>query len=64
MSNLNCVRPRDEDEDSDIDEPEEEKPFLKMAGIKHAGCVNRVKYTKIGELTLLCTMQHITLFWN
>ncbi|XP_023327620.1 glutamate-rich WD repeat-containing protein 1 [Eurytemora carolleeae] len=48
MSNLNCVRPRDEDEDSDIDEPEEEKPFLKMAGIKHAGCVNRVKYTKIG----------------
>lgn len=51
MSNLNCVRPRDEDEDSDIDEPEEEKPFLKMAGIKHTGCVNRVKYTKIGELT-------------
>jgi len=48
MSNLNCVRPLDEDEDSDVDEPPEEKPVLKMAGIKHAGCVNRVKYNKIG----------------
>jgi len=48
MSNLNCVRPIDEDEDSDIDEPAEEKPILKMAGIKHAGAVNRVKYNKIG----------------
>lgn len=48
MSNLNCVRPVDEDEDSDIDEPDEERPVLKMAGIKHSGCINRVKYAKIG----------------
>jgi len=48
MSNLHCVRPTDEDEDSDVDEPEDERPQLKMAGIKHAGCVNRVKYAKIG----------------
>ena len=32
-----------------MDEPPEEKPVLKMAGIKHAGCVNRVKYNKIGK---------------
>ena len=49
MSNLNCVRPRDEDEDSDVDEPDDERPVLKMAGIKHAGCINRIKYAKIGE---------------
>ncbi len=40
----------DEDEDSDVDEPDEEKPVLKMAGIRHAGCVNRVKYNCIGWL--------------
>jgi hypothetical protein len=43
---MNCVS--DEDEDSDVDEPDEEKPVLKMAGIRHAGCVNRVKYNCIG----------------
>ena len=48
MSNLNCVRPRDEDEDSDDEEPEQDPPILKMAAIKHAGCVNRVKYERIG----------------
>merc|ERR1719186_2198165 len=49
MSNLNCVRVRDEDEGSDDDDlPESEKPVLKLAGIKHAGCVNRIKYNRIG----------------
>jgi len=49
MSNLNSVRPVQEDEDEDdVDEPEEEKPVLKMAGLKHSGTVNRVKYHMIG----------------
>jgi len=52
MSNLNCVNPRKEDGESDEEEeyiiPEKEKPVLKMAGIKHNGCVNRIKYNKIG----------------
>ena len=49
MSNLHCTRPGNEDDDSeDEEEPEEERPVLKMAGIKHATCINRIKYTKIG----------------
>jgi ribosome assembly protein RRB1 len=50
MSNLNCVRPRAEDEEDDDadDVPDSEKPVLKMAGIKHSGCVNRIKYNLIG----------------
>ena len=39
----------DEDEDSDVEDPDDEKPVLKMAGIKHSGCVNRVKYNCIGR---------------
>jgi len=50
MSNLNCVRVRDEDEASDDEDdlPESEKPVLKLAGIRHAGCINRIKYNRIG----------------
>lgn len=50
MSNLNCVKPRDEDDEEEEDEetPESEKPVLKMAGIKHPGCINRIKYNRIG----------------
>ena len=49
MSNLHSVRPVQEDEDEDdVDDPEEEKPVLKMSGLKHPGTVNRVKYAMIG----------------
>ena len=48
MSNLCSVKTVDED-DEDDDEPDEaEKPVMKMAGMKHPGCVNRVRYTCIG----------------
>ena len=49
MSNLHTVRPVNEDEDDDdVDEPDEEKPVLKMAGLKHSGTVNRVRFNMIG----------------
>jgi len=49
LSNMHSVRPLDEGEDEDdIDEPEEEKPVMKMVGIKHSGTVNRVRYKMIG----------------
>jgi len=49
MSNMHSVRPMEEGEDEDdVDEPEEEKPVMKMAGLKHSGTVNRVRYTMIG----------------
>jgi len=51
MSNLNCVIPRNNDEDEEeyeLETPESEKPVLKMAGIKHSGCINRIKYNRIG----------------
>lgn len=49
MSNMHSVRPVEEGEDDDdVDEPEEEKPVMKMAGLKHSGTVNRVRYNLIG----------------
>ena len=49
MSNLHSVRPVQDDEDEDdVEDPEEEKPVLKMSGLKHPGTVNRVKYAMIG----------------
>jgi len=49
MSNMHSVRPVNEGEDEDdVDEPDEELPVLKMAGLKHSGTINRVKYNMIG----------------
>jgi len=49
MSNMHHVRPAGEDEDEDdAEELEDERPLLRMAGLKHAGTVNRVRYTSIG----------------
>ena len=49
MSNLHSVRPVQEDEDEDdVEEPEDEKPVLRMSGLKHPGTVNRVKFQMIG----------------
>ena len=47
MSNLHSVKAAEED-DEDEEEPEDEKPVMKMATIKHHGCVNRVRYSCIG----------------
>jgi len=50
MRNLHPTKPSNNEEDSGDEEEEtkEEKPQLKMAAIKHNGCVNRVRYACIG----------------
>lgn len=49
MSNLHPVKPSEEDdEEEDDDVNEEELPVMKMAGLKHPGCINRVKFNCIG----------------
>ena len=54
MSNLHSVRPVEEDEDEDdVEYPDEEKPVLKMVGLKHSGTVNRLKYQLIGPTPVL-----------
>merc|ERR1740129_663058 len=50
MSNLHPNKPgEDPDDEYDEEDPNpEELPRLKMAGIKHNGCINRVRYNCIG----------------
>jgi len=49
MSNLHSVKAvEDEDDEDDDDYSEEERPVMRMAGIKHPGCVNRLRYACIG----------------
>ena len=56
MSNLHSVRPVGEDEDEEnVEEPEEEKPVLKMAGLKHSGTVNRIRYCLLGPTPVVAT---------
>ena len=56
MSNLHCVRPLGEDEDEEnIEEAEEEKPVLKMCGLKHQGTVNRIRYSLLGPTPVVAT---------
>ena len=56
MSNLHSVRPFGEDEDEEnVEEPEEEKPVLKMAGMKHSGTVNRIRYSLLGPTPVVAT---------
>ena len=56
MSNLHSVRPVEEDEDQEnVEEPEEEKPVLKMAGLKHSGTINRIRYSLLGPTPVVAT---------
>ena len=67
MSNMHSVRPLGEDEDEDdVEEPEEEKPVMKMAGIKHAGTVNRVRYNLIGPTPVVAAWAEtgVVSVWN
>jgi len=49
MSNLHPVKATEEGDDEEDDGvDDEEVPVMKMAGIKHPGCVNRVKFNCIG----------------
>lgn len=63
MSNLLATQ-KDEDDESDSDEEEnslakQSKPFMDCALIKHPGCVNRVRCTKIGNKVLASTWSEL-----
>lgn len=60
MTNLHPIKRRqakneDESDESDdeneeeVDEHHEKAPKLKMAAIKHVGCINRIRYQTLGS---------------
>lgn len=63
MFNLHAIKRRaakksDEDEDSSSDEEEEtadseKAPKLKMAAIKHVGCINRIRFKTLGSASVV-----------
>jgi hypothetical protein len=64
MFNLHPIKRRDakkSEDDSDSDDEDEEEltenhekaPKLKMAAIKHVGCINRLRYKALGSATVV-----------
>lgn len=63
MSNLQATQ-RDEDDESDSDEEEnatakKSRPFMDCALIKHPGCVNRIRCSKLGNKVLASTWSEL-----
>ncbi|XP_054011259.1 glutamate-rich WD repeat-containing protein 1 [Hylaeus anthracinus] len=69
MKNLHSTKDDSEDE-SDSDESDSESkessPVMTVAPIKHQGCINRVRYTKIGETPLVASWSELgrVHIWN
>jgi hypothetical protein len=69
MSNLHPIKRRgaknsedDDDEESDDSDEEEEMtaesekaPKLKMAAIKHVGCINRIRFKALGSASVVAS---------
>jgi len=65
MSNLHAIKRRsakksDDDDDDDDSSDEEEMtpesakaPKLKVAAIKHVGCINRIKFKTLGSTSVV-----------
>ena len=64
MSNLHPIKRRDakksgddsdseSDDDEEITENHEKAPVLKMAAIKHVGCINRLRYKALGSASVV-----------
>ncbi|EFN70760.1 Glutamate-rich WD repeat-containing protein 1 [Camponotus floridanus] len=70
MSNLYGTRQHSEDSESESsdseDENDEYKPIMNVAPIKHQGCVNRVRCTKLGETILAASWSELgrVNIWN
>lgn len=62
MDNLHPIKRKVKDKDSDDDESEDEEeeenddpekqPKLKVAALKHSGCINRIRFKTIGDISL------------
>lgn len=69
MSNLHSIKHKDEDDEDDDDVPEDEiesPPVMKVAGLRHPGCVNRVKYNILGPTPVVAAWseQGSVNIWN
>ncbi|XP_050460738.1 glutamate-rich WD repeat-containing protein 1 isoform X1 [Cataglyphis hispanica] len=70
MSNLHGTRQSSEDSESESsdseDENDERRPVMNVAPIKHQGCVNRVRCTKLGETKLAASWSELgrVNIWN
>ncbi|XP_078033247.1 WD repeat-containing protein 1 l(2)09851 [Augochlora pura] len=49
----------DELEDDESDDEESKSPVMSVAPIKHQGCVNRVRYTRIGKTPLAASWSEV-----
>ncbi|XP_011685654.1 PREDICTED: glutamate-rich WD repeat-containing protein 1 isoform X2 [Wasmannia auropunctata] len=73
MSNLHGIKQRSDDSESESSDSEDEddengevKPIMNVAPIKHQGCINRVRCTKIGEAILAASWSELgrVNIWN
>ncbi|KAL6267489.1 hypothetical protein P5V15_000564 [Pogonomyrmex californicus] len=70
MSNLHSNKQHSEDSESESsdseDEDEEHKPMMSVASIKHQGCINRVRCTKLGGTILAASWSELgrVNIWN
>ncbi|XP_011647669.1 glutamate-rich WD repeat-containing protein 1 [Pogonomyrmex barbatus] len=70
MSNLHSNKQHSEDSESESsdseDEDEEHEPMMSVASIKHQGCINRVRCTKLGGIILAASWSELgrVNIWN
>ncbi|XP_012346735.1 glutamate-rich WD repeat-containing protein 1 [Apis florea] len=67
MENLYNIKDDSDDEsDDELNDEDQNKPKMSIAPIKHQGCVNRVRYTRIGKKTLAASWSELgrVHIWN